>query len=537
MCKYIRYILFLFLAAGAIYGRPHRVGQIPNGEVNGCANCHMSASGGDARNAFGRLVEARFLSNNNVVWGPALASLDADGDGISNGAELLDPYGAWTSGQPDPGSASFVTLPGVSSSVNYGKITMNFSSMDPHIGNMLSARALNKRTGKEDGRALTMINSASFSLEIDSLALSDSYYIDFFADLNNNGRYDAPPADHAWRMSVDSVGENTEAAFVHNTNFTDIKWKYLLTINLTSFTPHLNQLLELRVKENAENLEVFRTRVEAILQADFMIKAPVLEMEKEYVIEAYADHNNNKLYDAPPADHAWMMATMTSGGDTSFVFMHNTNFMDINWRYAAQLNFINMSPHLGQLFELRVYNDSNNNEVGRIRIDSINTKDFMVEVPGIENGQSYNVDFYADHNSSGSYDVPPTDHAWRMALSGQSGNAVLNFTHNTTFTDIGWTPIGIEDENDLPESYSLSQNYPNPFNPSTRIRFNLPQTDLVSLKIYDMLGREIAVLLNKVMNAGSHEVIFEGSSFSSGIYIYKLNAGFFTETKKMNLLK
>ncbi|HEX3073868.1 MAG TPA: hypothetical protein VHP30_09675, partial [Ignavibacteriales bacterium] len=213
MYKYIRYILFLLiLSAGLIYGRPHRVGQIPNGAVNGCSNCHMSPSGGDARNAFGQLVEAKFLSGGNVVWGPELAMIDSDGDGVSNGAELQDPYGAWAPGQPDPGSSSSVTLPGVSSSVNYGKATVNFSSMDPHIGNMLSARAINKRTDKEDARTSTMVNSASFTLTLDSLIFSDNYYIDFYADLNNNGKYDAPPVDHAWRISADAVGENTETA-------------------------------------------------------------------------------------------------------------------------------------------------------------------------------------------------------------------------------------------------------------------------------------------------------------------------------------
>ncbi|HEX3073405.1 MAG TPA: T9SS type A sorting domain-containing protein [Ignavibacteriales bacterium] len=538
MYKYIRYfLLLLILSAGLIYGRPHRVGQIPNGTVNGCSNCHMSPSGGDARNAFGQLVEAEFLSEGDVVWGPELAMIDSDGDGVSNGAELQDPYGAWTSGQPDPGTSSSVTLPGVSSSVNYGKVTVNFSSMDPHIGNMLSARAINKRTGKEDARNSTMVNSASFALTLDSLVFSDNYYVDFFADLNNNGKYDAPPVDHAWRISVDAVGENTETAFVHNTFFTDIQWKYLLTINHTDFSPHLNQQYSLRVKESGTNKEVFRAKMESVSQAVFAVEVPVIEEGKEYVIESYADINNNKLYDAPPADHAWAISFMASGKDTSITFQHNTNFTDIGWQYALQVNFINMSPHLGQLFELRVYNSATTEEAGRIRIDSVITPDYYVEIPGIENGQSYNVDFYADHNGSGSYDAPPADHAWRLEQGGQSGDAILNFTHNTTFTDIGWTPIGIEDDGSVPAQYSLSQNFPNPFNPATKIRFMIPRDNFVSVKLYDMLGREVAVLLNREMEAGLQELLFDGASLASGVYIYKINAGSFTEAKKMNLLK
>ncbi|HEX3074846.1 MAG TPA: T9SS type A sorting domain-containing protein, partial [Ignavibacteriales bacterium] len=89
----------------------------------------------------------------------------------------------------------------------------------------------------------------------------------------------------------------------------------------------------------------------------------------------------------------------------------------------------------------------------------------------------------------------------------------------------------------VPAQYSLSQNFPNPFNPATKIRFMIPRDNFVSVKLYDMLGREVAVLLNREMEAGSHELLFDGASLASGVYIYKINAGSFTEAKKMNLLK
>ena len=94
-----------------VEARGVRPGQIPNGSVNGCLNCHMSASGGDARNAFGLTVEGDFLFNGAVVWGPELAAIDSDGDGVTNGAELGDPEGTWTSGDPAP-EVDEVFLPG-----------------------------------------------------------------------------------------------------------------------------------------------------------------------------------------------------------------------------------------------------------------------------------------------------------------------------------------------------------------------------------------------------------------------------------------
>ncbi|GAB4291618.1 MAG: hypothetical protein Kow0098_11020 [Ignavibacteriaceae bacterium] len=89
----------------------------------------------------------------------------------------------------------------------------------------------------------------------------------------------------------------------------------------------------------------------------------------------------------------------------------------------------------------------------------------------------------------------------------------------------------------LPTEYSVSQNYPNPFNPSTTIKFSVPQSSKVTLKVYDVLGKEVATLVNEVKTAGNYEVDFNASNLASGMYIYTLNAGDFTVSKKMVLLK
>ena len=91
--------------------------------------------------------------------------------------------------------------------------------------------------------------------------------------------------------------------------------------------------------------------------------------------------------------------------------------------------------------------------------------------------------------------------------------------------------------NILPESYSLAQNYPNPFNPTTNIAFNIPMDMIVKIKIYDIAGREISTLVNELKTAGNHSVSFTGSSLSSGVYFYKIEAGNFVETKRMVLVK
>ncbi len=89
----------------------------------------------------------------------------------------------------------------------------------------------------------------------------------------------------------------------------------------------------------------------------------------------------------------------------------------------------------------------------------------------------------------------------------------------------------------LPEEYSLAQNHPNPFNPSTRISFVLPEAGPVSLKVYSMLGQEVATLIDDVRSAGTHEVQFNASGMASGMYIYRLQTPAFVASRKLILMK
>ena len=94
----------------------------------------------------------------------------------------------------------------------------------------------------------------------------------------------------------------------------------------------------------------------------------------------------------------------------------------------------------------------------------------------------------------------------------------------------------------LPERFTLYQNYPNPFNPVTALRYDLPKNSLVTIIIYDMLGREVKTLINRTKDAGHRSVIWDatndyGKPVSAGIYLYQIQAGEYISTKKMVLLK
>ncbi|MEJ2196195.1 MAG: T9SS type A sorting domain-containing protein [Ignavibacteriaceae bacterium] len=99
--------------------------------------------------------------------------------------------------------------------------------------------------------------------------------------------------------------------------------------------------------------------------------------------------------------------------------------------------------------------------------------------------------------------------------------------------------VGVEDNkiNVVPTEYSLSQNYPNPFNPTTKIRYQVPATGLVSIRIYNLLGEVVATLVNEEKPVGTYELTWNAENLSSGVYFYKLQAGKFVETKKMVVMK
>jgi hypothetical protein len=99
------------------------------------------------------------------------------------------------------------------------------------------------------------------------------------------------------------------------------------------------------------------------------------------------------------------------------------------------------------------------------------------------------------------------------------------------------TSVGRETSNALPEEYLLEQNHPNPFNPSTRIAFAIPASGHTTLRVFDMLGREVALLFERTAEPGWYEVEFQGQHLSSGVYLYRLESGGSVRTRKMVLLK
>ncbi len=155
---------------------------------------------------------------------------------------------------------------------------------------------------------------------------------------------------------------------------------------------------------------------------------------------------------------------------------------------------------------------------------------------------------YAEYKCYGPGYVPSSRVSWSSQLTTQqaaeytipnifSQNSNPAFSFNWLPVEPVITEIKSESNKIIPTDYTLYQNFPNPFNPSTIIKYSVPKSQIVILRIYNLLGQVVTTLVNKQQNAGNYEVTFKADNLASGIYFYTLNAGSFNLTKKMILLK
>jgi len=107
----------------------------------------------------------------------------------------------------------------------------------------------------------------------------------------------------------------------------------------------------------------------------------------------------------------------------------------------------------------------------------------------------------------------------------------------TTDNSLEYTGTGVGDHNQNPLGFNLSQNYPNPFNPSTMIKFTIDKRSLVTLKVFNVLGKEISTVINSEKEPGTYNVNFNAGKLSNGVYFYKLTVGNYSSVKKMILMK
>ena len=199
---------------------------------------------------------------------------------------------------------------------------------------------------------------------------------------------------------------------------------------------------------------------------------------------------------------------------SNFYYVVNKNLADSSLTNEFSLNF-----------KCELVNASTNNVIGtfdnvtynKFNVEEYANPSYLIDCNGIEAG-----DYYLRLFSTLNEDV-------KFSISEIQRDDV-------TLEKQNFIRRNFKGENAL-TVYTLAQNYPNPFNPRTTIRYQLPQDGLVTLKIYDILGSEVATLVNEVKTAGKYELNFNAGALTSGVYIYKIQAGGLCSSKKMILLK
>jgi photosystem II stability/assembly factor-like uncharacterized protein len=228
----------------------------------------------------------------------------------------------------------------------------------------------------------------------------------------------------------------------------------------------------------------------------------------------------------------------------------------VNW-------FNQQSPDTNKLFCVSFYNESYGSAVGADGI-IINTTDggfnwrrceshVQVALNGVSQTSGYNITVVGNmgtiirsNDGGNSFHIQPINNtnltlfgvsfmnAYKGVTVGGSGNILRTTNAGGDSSSV----IGIRNiQSSVPGQFMLYQNYPNPFNPTTNIRFSIPANSNVSLKIYNILGREISTLINTYLLAGTHEYIWNSGNLNSGIYFYSLSVNGYRQTKKMMLIR
>lgn len=122
-------------------------------------------------------------------------------------------------------------------------------------------------------------------------------------------------------------------------------------------------------------------------------------------------------------------------------------------------------------------------------------------------------------------------------VANDANGSPIQFVLRSSSTTILRTEVASTEKLSIPSDYRLEQNYPNPFNPATTIKFSLPRSGHVTLKVFDIVGREIVALVNDELTAGRYEAHWDANNVESGVYFYQLRAGDFVETKRLVLVK
>jgi hypothetical protein len=208
----------------------------------------------------------------------------------------------------------------------------------------------------------------------------------------------------------------------------------------------------------------------------------------------------------------------------------SSNGYNVGWTGAGESLSFTVQVQTGGLYRIKVHVSSGaSGGTAKLNWDG-NDLSPALSIPGTGGWQAWTTLTLGDyHLTAGTHDLK-----FNCVTGG----------YNVGRMEFSLLATGVDDEKDVPLAFSLQQNYPNPFNPSAQIKYTVggtrgqgPGTSRIRLVVYDMLGREVAVLVDESKGPGQYEATFDGSNMASGIYIYRLTAGNSVQTRTMVLLR
>jgi len=252
-------------------------------------------------------------------------------------------------------------------------------------------------------------------------------------------------------------------------------------------------------------------------------------------IQSNGSYNLHNL----PIDTCYIVAYPNSENQADFIPTYYPSA--INWQNAVRV-FTGSNPNNVNVSVLRKTNANGPYHVnGWIMPQASSLSGIKDAIVYIKQGNIFR-DYFITQDA-GSYNLDGLMQGDYQIITDRIGymDSQANITiANSNLENINFylIPVSVKNVGDIvPDKFNLYQNYPNPFNPVTNIKFDIPKSSFTTLKVYNVLGKEVAILLNEIKSAGSYQVDFDASPLSSGVYFYRIETERFTETKRMVILK